>query len=74
MARHVTLYVQTACARCDALRADLAGRGVVFTEVDVTLHPEVVPELMKLTKGRRLVPVLVEGGRITVAPDGGSEF
>ena len=35
---------------------------------------EVVPELLKLTKGRRIVPVLVEGARISVAPDGGSEF
>ena len=49
-------------------------RGVAFNEVDVGAHPEVVPELLKLTKGRRIVPVLVEGARISVARDGGSEF
>jgi len=31
-------------------------------------------ELLKLTGGRRIVPVVVEGGYVTVAPDGGSDF
>jgi hypothetical protein len=34
----------------------------------------VIPELLKLTGGRRIVPVLVDEGRIAVAPEGGSEF
>jgi hypothetical protein len=33
-----------------------------------------VVELLKLTAGRRIVPVVIEDGVITVAPDGGSEF
>ncbi len=74
MARPATLYVRRDCAHCDRQRDDLVRRAVAFTEVDVTAHPEVVPELLKLTKGRRIVPVLVEGARITVAAEGGSEF
>ena len=31
-------------------------------------------ELMKLTRGRRIVPVVVEDGRVAVAPAGGSSF
>jgi hypothetical protein len=46
----------------------------MFTEIDVTASPEVVPELLKLTKGRRIVPVLVEGARISIASNGGSAF
>jgi hypothetical protein len=42
--------------------------------VNVTEHPEVIPELLKLTKGERILPVLVEGGRIQLAPDGGRRF
>lgn len=42
-------------------------------EIDVGARPEAIPELLKLTRGRRIVPVLVEDGRIVIAPDGGSE-
>jgi len=70
----VLLYVKAGCARCNAKRAELAGRGVAVREIDVERRPEVVPELLKLTAGRRVVPVVVEGGKVSVAPDGGSEF
>lgn len=74
MPPHVTLYVKPECPHCERQRASLLARELRFTEVDVTRHPEVVPELLKLTKGRRVVPVTVEGARIIVASDGGSEF
>ncbi len=68
------LYTKTGCPHCDAARADLAARGVPFREIDVTERPQAVPELLKLTGGRRVVPVVVEGGTIRVAPDGGSDL
>ena len=71
---HVTLYVKHGCPHCDARRSELRARGAHFTEIDVGLHPEAVPELLKLTKGRRIVPVMVDGARIDVASEGGSEF
>jgi len=74
MARLATLYTKSGCAHCERQRDDLVRRAVAFTEVDVTTHPEVIPELLKLTRGRRVVPVLVEGARIVVAAEGGSEF
>ena len=43
-------------------------------ELAVCERPQAVVELLKLTGGRRIVPVVVEGGVIAVAPDGGSEF
>ena len=70
----VLLYTVAGCARCNAKRAELAARGVLVREIDVRARPEVVPELLKLTGGRRLVPVVVDGTRIEVAPDGGSSF
>lgn len=69
-----TLYVRNGCAHCETTRAALARRGVAFTEVNVSEHPEAIPELLKLTKGARILPVLVERGRISIAPDGGSPF
>jgi len=70
----VVLYTRTGCPWCDRKRAELVARGVPFREIDVAARPEVIPELLKLTGGRRLVPVVVEGARIEVALDGGSRF
>ena len=70
----VLLYTKTGCPHCDAKRAELAARGVAVREIDVSEHPEVVAELLKVTRGRRIVPVVVEGGRIEIAPEGGSSF
>jgi glutaredoxin len=70
----VLLYTKTGCAFCDAKRAELEARGVTVREIDVAARPQSVVELLKLTGGRRIVPVVVEGGRIAVAPDGGSSF
>jgi len=71
MAGKVTLYVKTGCPYCAAKRREFEKRGVVFTEVNVTERPEAVPELLKLTKGKRLVPVIVEGASVSIAPQGG---
>lgn len=70
----VLLYTRTGCSFCDAKRAELAARGVLVREINVSERPQAVAELMKLTGGRRTVPVVVEGDRIDVAPDGGSTF
>ena len=70
----VLLYTRTGCPYCDAKRAELAVRGVPVREIDVSERPQAVAELMKLTGGRRIVPVVVEGGRVDVAPGGGSTF
>jgi glutaredoxin len=74
MRPRVTLYVKAGCLHCDAKRRELRDRGVDLVEVSVTANPEVTPELLKLTKGARRVPVIVAGGRIAIAPDGGSDF
>jgi glutaredoxin 3 len=70
----VLLYTKTGCAFCDAARASLAARGVGVHEINVTERPQAVAELLKLTGGRRVVPVVVEGGTVAIAPDGGSAF
>lgn len=74
MAAPITLYVRAGGPHSAAKRQELVARGVAFTEVDVAVHPEVIAELLKLTGGRRIVPVLVEGARIQVAPEGADTF
>jgi glutaredoxin len=68
------IYVKSGCPYCQAKRAELAARGVECREIDVGVRPEVIPELLKLTRGRRIVPVIVEAGRIEIAPAGGTPF
>jgi glutaredoxin 3 len=68
------VYVKSGCPHCQATREELAARGVECREIDVDARPEVIPELLKLTRGQRIVPVIVEGGRIQIAPAGGTTF
>jgi glutaredoxin len=70
----VLLYVIPDCPHCARARAALAARGAEVREIDVRARPEVIPELMKLTGGRRIVPVIVDAAGIHVAPAGGSAF
>ena len=73
MALAVLLYTKAGCPFSAAKRAELTARGVPVREIDVGERPQAVVELLKLTGGRRVVPVVVEAGVIAVAPDGGSE-
>jgi len=68
-----TLYATKDCPFSRAVRERLIAAGTRFTEIDVIEHPEVLPELLKVTRGRRIVPVLIDGVRIEIAADGGSE-
>jgi glutaredoxin 3 len=74
VAAPVLLYTKTGCPHCDAAREELAARGATVREINVSERPQAVVELLKLTAGRRIVPVVVEDGTVRVAPDGGSEF
>lgn len=71
MAR-VTLYTKDDCPHCDRQRDLLAATGERIDEVNLSRSPQAMTELLKLTDGRRIVPVIVRGARIDVAPDGGS--
>ncbi len=70
----VVLYTRTGCPHCDAKRAQLAADGTPVREINLTERPEAIPELLKVTRGRRIVPVVVVGTRIDIAPEGGSSF
>jgi len=73
MAR-VTLYVIDGCPHCERQRARLRESDDRVEEVNLTQSPQAMNELLKLTAGRPIVPVIVRGAVIEVAPDGGSEI
>ena len=66
----IILYTHPDCNYSDAQRADFVKEGVEFTEIDVTVHPEAIPDLEKLTGGERITPVIVEGEAVTVGYHG----
>lgn len=71
MAQAVTLYVKTGCPYCAAKRGKLRDEGIAFQEINISECPEAIPQLLRLTGGQRLVPVVVEGQHVSVAPEGG---
>ena len=66
----IILYTHPDCNYSDAQRDDYRRQGVDFHEIDVTLHPEAIPELERLTGGERITPVVVEGETVTVGYHG----
>ena len=67
----ITLYTKTGCPYCAAKRKQFTDKGISFVEINVTERPEVIAALVKLTRGERVVPVIVDGDRVSVAPEGG---
>ncbi|HEY2773054.1 MAG TPA: glutaredoxin family protein [Candidatus Binatia bacterium] len=70
----VTIYTRGDCEFSRRLRESFRERGIAFREIDVGANPECIPELVKLTGRRRIVPVVVDGAKIEIAPQGGTEF
>ena len=66
----IIIYSHPDCTYSSAAKDDYRSRGVKFDEIDVSLHPEAVPELERLTGGERITPVIVEGEEVIVGYHG----
>jgi glutaredoxin 3 len=62
----VTIYTKTGCPYCKAAKEDFEKRGIQFREVNVTENPGEIDKVLKLSGGKRLVPVIVEKGNVKV--------
>jgi len=63
----VTIYGKDSCPYTQAAREDHAGRGVEFTYINVKKDPAALARMLEFSKGRRAVPVIVDGqGQVTV--------
>ena len=60
------VYTRPDCSYSDALKFDLDTDGVEYREIDLSLNPEHVPEVERLTGGERITPVMVEGDFVVV--------
>ena len=62
----IIIYTHPDCSYSAAAKDDFQKSGVDFREIDVTLHPEAVAEVERLTGGERITPVVVDGDTVTV--------
>ncbi len=62
----VVVYTHPDCDYSVTLKSDLDKKGVQYREIDISTVPGATEELMRLTNGERITPVMVEGGRVTV--------
>ena len=68
----VILYTHPDCAFSSAAKMDYRKRKVAYEEVDLSQQEDRIPELLALTKGERITPVIVEDGAVTIGFKGGT--
>ncbi len=67
----VIIYTKPGCPFCAAAKSDLEERGVPYKEISVEDNPKATEELMRLSKGNGIVPILVIGEEVKVGFGGG---
>ena len=67
----VTVYTKSGCPYCAAARKHFSDQGVAFDEVDVYSTPGAIDKVKDLSRGKNIVPVIVEDGKVTVGFGGG---
>lgn len=66
----IVIYTHPDCAYSSAVKYDYNNRGIIFEEVDISVHPEKIPDLERLTGGEHITPVIVEGTQISIGFQG----
>jgi glutaredoxin 3 len=69
--REVTIYTKPGCPFCAAAKQDLEERGIAYKELSIENDPKVTEEVMRLSKGEGIVPILVTGNEVKVGFGGG---
>jgi glutaredoxin len=67
----VTIYTKDGCPYCAAAKQHYTEQGIAFEEINITQKPEAKEKLLELTKGEKIVPVIIEKGEIKIGFGGG---
>lgn len=67
----VKMYTKPRCPYCAAAKEHYTKAGKAFDEINVIDNPEAQKELLTLSKGKRIVPVVVDKGEVIVGWNGG---
>jgi glutaredoxin 3 len=71
MPQKVVIYTKPGCPYCAAARKDLEERGMPYEEINTKDNPKAVAEVMRLSDGKGIVPILVSGEEVQVGFGGG---
>ena len=67
----IVIYTHPDCAYSAAAKMEFRRNRVKYTEVDVSKQRDKIPELLELTSGERITPVIMENGQVTLGFKGG---
>ena len=67
----IIVYTHPDCAYSSAAKMDYRRNKTTYTEIDLSKQPDKVEELLRLTDGERITPVIVCGDQITIGFKGG---
>jgi len=67
----VIIYTKDGCPYCSAAKKHYTEQGIEFKEINVHQVSGAKEEVLKLTDGQRIVPVIVESGKVKIGFDGG---
>ena len=67
----ILLYTHPDCAYSAAAKMEFRRNKVEYLEIDVAKQQDKIPELLLLTNGDRVTPVMVENGQVTIGFKGG---
>jgi glutaredoxin 3 len=66
MDEKVLIFGQDLCQYTSGARADFSRRKIPFEYINVLKDEDGLERMVKLTNGRRKIPVIVDAGKITV--------
>ena len=67
----VIIYTKPGCPFCAEAKQDLEERGVPYKEMSIEGNPKAAEEVMRLSDGKGIVPILVIGEEVKVGFGGG---
>jgi glutaredoxin 3 len=71
MPQKVVIYTKPGCPYCAAAKQDLEERGVPYEEISTKDNPKAAEEVMRLSGGNGIVPILVSSEEVKVGFGGG---
>lgn len=72
MSDRTIVYGKDSCPHTKAALDDLTARGISYDYIDIIENPAELDGMLKLSKGERKIPVIVDGKTVTTGFNGGS--
>ena len=66
----ITIYTQKDCSYSDAAMSEMNDEGTVYTKIDIDDVPGAKEELLKLSNGEPITPVMLRGDEVIIGYHG----